>query len=436
LQYRFYLDKRFKKGVDITEVRRLEKQGKDIGKYLNKKETSVYLGITHDGRYLKASTGIRLLPKHFDVRNQRVKSSHIDCVELNIRLDHLRQAIVASHYTLIMKGKEPSAAKIKALMIEHTKGASTKLTTTDFFKILDQFIEEKKKVFKPQTIKNYGSYKSAMKKYVRAGHTLNIDDIGEAKWRSIYTFFQEELGYLNNSIAKQGRCTKAFCNWMYDKGYIDNQEYKKIPDKEDDIDIIYLTWDEINSLGDLDLSGHEKLTQTRDMFLFQIHTGQRISDLLTLGTTDIITEEGVTYWRNYQTKGSRTTPTYIPLSETALSILKKYTSGLDVEMRVFAKTNSTKYNAEIKQVCKLAGIDADISITRYSGNRKIEITKKKYELITSHIARKTFISIGLRRGIPKDIIMKITGHRDERSVRAYLNLDRDFVSREAFKVWS
>jgi hypothetical protein len=112
MNYRFYLDKRFKSGVDLVKVRRQEKEGKDIARYLNPKENSIYIGVSHDGQYIKASTGIRVLSKQFDVKNQRVKPNHVDCVELNVRLEHLKQSIISHHYSLVMKGKSPSVAGV------------------------------------------------------------------------------------------------------------------------------------------------------------------------------------------------------------------------------------------------------------------------------------------------------------------------------------
>ncbi len=437
MNYRFYLEKRFKKGTNTVEVKRLEKQGKPIGKYLNPNETAINIGITYNERYLKVGTGIRVLAKHFNVDKQRVLSSHPDCVEINNKLERIKSNIKDRHYSLVLKGKTPSIVTIKSIMEEEAKGIAARLDTTDFFKIFDKYMEEKSKMIKHQTFKNYQTFRTCMVDFVKAGYKLNIDAIDEVFWNQFYTFCAEEKNYLNNTTAKQVRCLKTFCNWMYEKNYIDHQEYKKIPDREEDGEIIYLTWDEIEAIKNYDFDFKPRLGVVRDQFIFQIHTGQRIGDILKCKISDIMFDADTEqhYWKNYQEKGSRTKATYIPLSETAMQIVNKYAEDRPTDSYLFPSKSRQAINGDIKEICRYAGLDSEITITRYSGKKKISITKEKWEMITSHIARKTFISQGLRNGIPKDIIMKITGHKDERSVRHYLNLDKEFISKEALRVW-
>ena len=68
-------------------------------------------------------------------------------------------------------------------------------------------------------------------------------------------------------------------------------------------------------------------------------------------------------------------------------------------------------------------------------NERIKITKPKYQFITSHIGRRTFIILALKKGIPHLKIMDITGHKDYKTFRKYVMIsgaDKAEVMNEIF----
>lgn len=69
-------------------------------------------------------------------------------------------------------------------------------------------------------------------------------------------------------------------------------------------------------------------------------------------------------------------------------------------------------NRELKDLCKMAGIDEEIRVTTYKGNQRIDEVKHKWELVGTHTGRKTFIVNALFIGVAPNIVMKWTGHSD------------------------
>ena len=51
-----------------------------------------------------------------------------------------------------------------------------------------------------------------------------------------------------------------------------------------------------------------------------------------------------------------------------------------------------------------------------------------YNVLTSHVGRKSFITNGLMLGIQERIVRDISGHKDERSFRRYVNYAEGFKS--------
>jgi len=85
------------------------------------------------------------------------------------------------------------------------------------------------------------------------------------------------------------------------------------------------------------------------------------------------------------------------------------------------KISDQRYNDYIKEVCKIAGIDEEIK-----GKKQLNISKQnniqkirrvegiypKYELVTSHIGRRSFAT-NYYGDIPTSYLIYVTGHSSE-----------------------
>ncbi len=111
-----------------------------------------------------------------------------------------------------------------------------------------------------------------------------------------------------------------------------------------------------------------------------------------------------------------------------------------VETDGFPKSLSQqKLNEHIKVLGEMAKINNTIIFTRTKGSRRVEYTKKKYEMITTHTARRSFASNLLCRGIPKQFIMAVTGHKTESSFNKYTAaVQKDIMTSKLadFDVWN
>ena len=68
---------------------------------------------------------------------------------------------------------------------------------------------------------------------------------------------------------------------------------------------------------------------------------------------------------------------------------------------------------------------APTTLTRYVGSQEIKITEPKHQLIGSHCARRTCISLLLNvYNMPITAVMEITGHSDLKTLQKYINPDR------------
>lgn len=52
-------------------------------------------------------------------------------------------------------------------------------------------------------------------------------------------------------------------------------------------------------------------------------------------------------------------------------------------------------------------------------------TKRRYQLISSHSARRSFANINTLRNIPRNKILRATGHSSEKAFNRYIYYDED-----------
>ena len=90
-------------------------------------------------------------------------------------------------------------------------------------------------------------------------------------------------------------------------------------------------------------------------------------------------------------------------------------------------------NRYLKEIAKQAGLTQEIKTTYYSGNKRVEEVHKKYELITTHCGRRTFIVNALFLGIPAEVVMKWTGHEDYKAMKPYIAIVDKLKSQEMNK---
>lgn len=106
----------------------------------------------------------------------------------------------------------------------------------------------------------------------------------------------------------------------------------------------------------------------------------------------------------------------IPLHKYVRNIIKRY--------KGFPKGRANQYlNRELKHIAKAACIKGSVVLTRTQGGKKVSTTYQKWELITTHTARRSFATNLFKAGIPAISIMKITGHKNVATFMKYIKID-------------
>jgi len=76
-------------------------------------------------------------------------------------------------------------------------------------------------------------------------------------------------------------------------------------------------------------------------------------------------------------------------------------------------------NRLIKQLGEMIGMHQQKVKTKFVGNRQYQTLKSKFEMLTTHTACRTFITLALEKGMRPEIVMRITGQQSSNLRKLY-----------------
>ena len=107
----------------------------------------------------------------------------------------------------------------------------------------------------------------------------------------------------------------------------------------------------------------------------------------------------------------------------------------DVKLRgnKTGRLSTSRFNYHVKNLGKMAGLTYSVDYIDYSGQESVPGEKTKYDVMSSHIARKTFVTFGKNLGLPLEEVAAITDH-DSRAIEVYYKINQETQSRAMSKM--
>ncbi|MFV0566212.1 MAG: tyrosine-type recombinase/integrase [Flavobacteriaceae bacterium] len=392
---------------------------------------SVFYSITvTNSRIRKKVKGVKVKEKHWNPKAQRIRQQlksedYNNHIEYNKILDETESNIKNLFRYILLNNINPT----KEFILEKiNNGFDNVKLSHDFFPSFNEFIEVNKSTKVPRTIKSYVTTFNFLKDFEETiGYKLSFESIDNLFFEKLQDYTFVERQNKNSYLAFIVKVLKTFLNWTIEREYHNNLKYKKFKAKEDEIEVIYLTMDELMSLFNYEFKS-ERLSHVRDVYCFGCFTGLRFSDIKALRLSNVFKDYIKINIQKTKTKDHK-----VPLNQFASQILNRYKNTIYEPLPVIS---GQKFNKYIKETCEIVGIDTPTTITRYIGQKRIDKTVPKYELITSHTARKTFVTNSLILGMKEMVVRNITGHKKEDSFRKYVKIAEDFKSQEMENTWN
>jgi integrase len=294
---------------------------------------------------------------------------------------------------------------------------------TNLFGYIEMFIERAKTKPNPKTgrpvsykmqreyiatfnhLKNYSTEKNKVIDF------KNID----LNFYDSFTQYLQDKKLAVNTLGKKIQTLKTFLNSAKDENLNSYEGYKskRFVKLSEESDSIYLNESELTKLYEKDFSNRPGLERVRDLFLVGCWTGCRFSDISQITPDNI--KEGFIHLKQYKT-GNKV---IIPLHPIITAIINKYGGQLPEAI------SNQKFNEALKDIARLAGIDEPTHKAITKGGVKISTAYKKYELVTTHTARRSFATNLYKSGLPTLSIMAITGHKTEEAFLKYIKVTPD-----------
>ena len=383
----------------------------------SKNETLVYLFFSYSGKRLKYSISEKIHPDFWLKKKQRAseKMPLNQASEFNSRLDLFEGAIKNIYRRLQNDGVFINNNKLKEELEKEMKKEN--LDKPDLFSFIESFIEESKALKAPTTIKSYNNTFNHLKKFrlARRKH-IDFEDINLDFYASFVSYLTNGLQFATNTVGNQIKILKLFMNEATERGLNTNLDFKKRKFKKitENPDKIYLTIDELKKLYELDLTENKRLERMRDLFLVGCYTGLRFSDFIQVRKENIIDRNKI------KIRTQKTGETVvIPLHPYVKEIFEKYDGDLPKPI------SNQKMNDFLKEIGALAELDTPVEIAITKAGKLQKDIFKKQDLISTHVARRSFATNLYLAEVPSITIMKITGHKTEKSFLRYIRISQE-----------
>ena len=391
------------------------------------KPTNIYLVVYLNNKQVKLSTGVKVYPEHWNIRKQQAyvnarlsKLDNNNNTIANDRLSELKDMFLEFKHYLCEHPTdiENSITILRTRIYKNTM--TTEIKKKSATTVMKEIIDAKQAASstKEQQKLNVGKFERYLKEN-------NISDTWESMNLNTFESYQKYLvdngrgsvtirNIIQNTLfpllKKVSKRVDIPFTW-YDSNlnsfeFVKDESNKELARNKK----VTLTEEQLKQLYDYPITGTElqvrKRTEIRDLFVLQCLVGQRVGDMQKFfnGDNEKDEEEDTISIIQQKTKARA----IIPLTPLAKEIISKYQN---TELKYYKPSNSN-LNAELRIIAEEAGLNIPITFEDKDGKQ----VKPLFELVHTHTARHTFITIMCRRDIPKETIIIATGHEDTKMI--------------------
>jgi len=388
----------------------------------SKDDTLIYLMFWFNNNRLKYSTGEKINPNFWNPSTYRAKETQKfpEYPEFNSRLDKMSSKALSIYRKLL---NDDTVITLQVLREEFDKGLRKKdvdIESKDLFTFIKKFNEESKGIRNEGTLKTYSNTLRHLENFSIFKKTkFTFDDIDLEFYNSFVSYLTNDLGFAQNTVGTQIKNLKTFLNEATERGITKNVEFKKRKFKKltEDTDKVYLNKTELEKLYQLDLTENKKYEKVRDLFIIGCYTGLRFSDFTQIKPENIVDSNKIKI--KTQKTGEMV---IIPLHPFVREIMAKYDGNIPEPI------SNQKMNDYLKKIAKLDELKVlkeliEVSITK--GGKLVKSSTAKSDLIMTHTARRSFATNLFLAEVPAITIMKITGHKTEKSFMRYIRISQE-----------
>ena len=384
-------------------------------------KTSIVLIFRYNNKTVKIYTKQSVEPIFWDKGKQRVKQSiKVNHAKINSLLNEMDSKILEL-YDKILNDYErrPEPIELKNLFeLEYfeKKPQFSKRKVKLLMEVFDEFEQQKISENRKDSADKYRQAKQNILDFSQiTGYNVQFETITNEFSSKFIHYLRYNKKYAETTIHRKLKFIKTVLFYALECGYIKelrmNLKNFGVPDVIPDK--IALTQNELREIENLDLTKNPRLDKIRDRFLIGCYTGLRFSDFIRLNKSHIVDD------RYIEIKQEKTKDFNIqPFWDEVRKIFEKYDYNLPKSV------SESNFNLYLKEVCELCeSLKKEQEITEYEMGKAKSVYKPRFELVTSHTARRTFVTLKAEQGIALEDIAIGTGHKNTKTLQTYMKLD-------------
>ena len=342
--------------------------------YVNKDgKVPVMLRIyLNNERLSLGSTGIAILRSQWDGKKERVKGRSTEALSLNLELDNIQNGL-QNIFRRMELGDYLSLERIKMEFLGKKEDIGTIMELFD--RHITAFLKSK---------------------YSRTD--LKLSELTYVVLHDFDLYLRTKVGQAPNTATKTLKTFKTITLFGGKLGILHHDPFVNLRFHMEPVDRGFLTDEEILRVANKDL-GIQRLELVRDIFIFSCFTGLAYIDVSNLTPDHIVTMDDKQW---IMTKRQKTSvETNVLLLDIPRAIIAKYSHKTYRDGKLFPVLTNQKTNSYLKEIADLCGI------------------KKK---LTFHLARHTFATMSLSKGVPIESVSKMLGHTNIRTTQIYARI--------------
>ena len=368
--------------------------------YVNKEgNTSVMLRIyLNNERLSLGSTGISVKSAQWDKEKERIKGRTTEALNTNLQLDNIASGL-QSIFRRIEMSDVVSLERIKSEFLGKKEEINTLMQL--FEKHNGDVAQQVGVSVGKATLQKYNVCKRHFSEFLEEQYKrsdLKLTELTYVVIREFDLYLRTEVGQNPNTATKTMKTFKTITLLGQKMGVLLHDPFMNHRFHIEPVNRGFLTDEEILLIANKDL-GISRLELVRDIFIFSCFTGLAYIDVSNL-TPDHIVTLGDKQWIMTQ-RQKTSVETNVLLLDIPKAIIAKYGGKTYRNGKLFPMLTNQKTNSYLKEIADICGIKKNL---------------------TFHLARHTFATMSLSKGVPMESVSKMLGHTNIRTTQIYARI--------------
>ena len=368
--------------------------------YVNKEgKTSVMLRIyLNNERLSLGSTGISVKSSQWDKEKERIKGRTTEALNTNLQLDNISSGL-QSIFRRIEMSDVVSLERIKSEFLVKKEEIDTLMQL--FEKHNGDVAKQVGVSVGKATLQKYNVCKRHFSEFLEKQYKrsdLKLTELTYVVIREFDLYLRTEVGQNPNTATKTMKTFKTITLLGQKMGVLLHDPFMNHRFHIEPVNRGFLTDEEILLIANKDL-GISRLELVRDIFIFSCFTGLAYIDVSNL-TPDHIVTLGDKQWIMTQ-RQKTSVETNVLLLDIPKAIIAKYGGKTYRNGKLFPMLTNQKTNSYLKEIADICGIKKNL---------------------TFHLARHTFATMSLSKGVPMESVSKMLGHTNIRTTQIYARI--------------